>query len=235
MVIITKFWDKLLIGESNYDFLPDVGFRTLIMFLILLLVLRMIGKRGIRQLSIFELALIISLGSAAGDPMIYEEVGILPALLVFLVIISLYKAILYLSGKSERIEKFVEGQPRLLVKQGEALFEQFKSESYSRDELFAQLREKHVDQLGQVQYAFLETSGDLSIIFFPTNETKWGLPILPEFIDKNMGTNQEKSGSIIACAECGKVQKLLKNTSPILCQVCGKSEWKLASSHTRNG
>ena len=83
-------WRTLLLGEEDWIFLPEVLFRSAIMFIVALLALRLIGKRGIMQ-GVFELVTIITLGSAAGDPMFYKKVGLLPASLVFLTIILMYR------------------------------------------------------------------------------------------------------------------------------------------------
>jgi uncharacterized membrane protein YcaP (DUF421 family) len=79
-------WNRLLLNDLPLHFLLEVVFRSAIMFVILLLTLKLTGKRGVKQLSIFETVIIIALGSAAGDPMFYEDVGIIPAITVFSVI-----------------------------------------------------------------------------------------------------------------------------------------------------
>ncbi len=91
---------QLLLGSETWPFLLETGLRSLIMFVIILTGLRLLGKRGVKQLSVFELVVIIGLGSAAGDPMFYSEVGILPAIVVFVMIISLYSLVTYLIGKN---------------------------------------------------------------------------------------------------------------------------------------
>ena len=140
-------WERMIMGEElPYNFLLEVMFRSVTMFMVLLFVLRLSGKRGIKQLSIFELAIIISLGSAAGDPMFYHEVGLLPAIAVFLVVITLYKGITYVSGRVEKVEEFIEGKPLKLLEDGAIIYENFKNESLAYDELFSELRLKNVDQ-----------------------------------------------------------------------------------------
>ena len=74
-------WRTLLLGEEEWSFLPEVLLRSTIMFIVAVIALRLIGKRGIMQ-HVFELVLIITLGSAAGDPMFYSKVGLLTAILV---------------------------------------------------------------------------------------------------------------------------------------------------------
>jgi uncharacterized membrane protein YcaP (DUF421 family) len=93
-------WPRLLMNEQPGMFLIEVMFRSLVMFLIVFVGFRLSGKRSIKQLSVFEMVLIVSLGSAAGDPMFYEDVGLLPAAAVFVVVISLYRAITWLMAKA---------------------------------------------------------------------------------------------------------------------------------------
>ena len=78
---------QLLLGDENWDFLIETVVRTMIMLSVILISLRILGKRGVKQLSILELAVIIGLGSAAGDPMFYNDAGILPAIIVFIMTI----------------------------------------------------------------------------------------------------------------------------------------------------
>jgi uncharacterized membrane protein YcaP (DUF421 family) len=227
-------WSRILIGEKMpYIFLLEVVFRSVVMFLIVLFVLRLIGKRGIKQLSVFELALIISLGSAAGDPMFYYEVGLLPALVVFVIIISLYKGITLLSEKSEKIEKFVEGEPVQLIEAGKIKLENFTKEPIAHDEFFSQLRQNSVDHLGQVRKAYLETSGELSLFFYTEDQVVWGLPILPDRADCKTELPKTKPKSFeFACAYCGTIADdaaYLSNQ----CGHCQKSKWIPAQNHPR--
>lgn len=116
------------------EFSPETVLRTFIMFIIILVGLRLLGKRGVKQLSIFELVAIISLGSAAGDPMFYKDVGILPALIVFIMIVGLYSFITYLIGKNQKFERLMEGKPIFLIRDGIFLIKNFTKETLGEDE-----------------------------------------------------------------------------------------------------
>lgn len=223
-------WERLLMGEDlPYSFLFEIFFRSVTMFMVLLFILRLSGKRGIKQLSIFELAIIISLGSAAGDPMFYHDVGLLPAIAVFIIVITLYKIITYISGRVEKVEEFIEGKPIKLLEEGVILFNNFKNESLAYDELFSQLRLKNVDQLGQVKEAYLETSGELSIFFFSDEDVKFGLPILPDIYTQTEA--KILKAGVYACCHCGVVKTI--TTSEIICPVCLKKSWIEASKNKR--
>ena len=108
-------WNRVLFNDLPPHFILEVIFRSTIMFIILLLTLKLTGKRGVKQLSIFETVIIIALGSAAGDPMFYEDVGIIPAIFVFAVIIFLYRLVTWLTGKSKKFEEFIEGKTECII------------------------------------------------------------------------------------------------------------------------
>jgi len=120
------------------------------MFVVILTSLRLLGKRGVKQLSVFELVVIIGLGSAAGDPMFYKDVGILPALIVFSMIVGLYTLVTYLIGKNKKFETLVEGKPVCLIRDGVFAIDNFKKEVLREDEFFAELRLQSISQLGQM-------------------------------------------------------------------------------------
>ena len=224
-------WQKILMGEEEWSFIPEVLIRSIIMFLIALTALRILGKRGVRQLSVFELVVIITLGSAAGDPMFYKDVGILPALGVFVVIVSLYYFVTYLVGKSKRFEQLIEGKPVCLVDNGMFAIENFKKESLAQDEFFAELRVRGVSQLGQIEQALIETNGDISIFFYEDHLVKPGLPILPNsFFEQAVPIPDT---GVYSCTFCGNTE-LIPEALPLhICRRCGKNKWTKASSRKR--
>ncbi|MBO6200382.1 MAG: DUF421 domain-containing protein, partial [Chryseobacterium sp.] len=154
---------QILLGSEEWSFLLETILRTSIMFFIIIFGLRLLGKRGVKQLSVFELVVIIGLGSAAGDPMFYKDVGIMPALVVFTMIISLYSVITYIISKSKKFEKLVEGKPICLIDQGIFCIKDFKKETLGEDEFFSELRLKGVSHLGQIDKAIEEISGEISV------------------------------------------------------------------------
>ncbi|TDD95238.1 DUF421 domain-containing protein [Flavobacterium cellulosilyticum] len=214
-------WNRLFFNGLPENFILEVIFRSTVMFLILLLTLKLAGKRGVKQLSVFETVIIIALGSAAGDPMFYEDVGIIPAATVFLVIISLYRSVTWLTGKSKKFEEFIEGKTECFIQEGKFSISTFKKESLAQDEFFSELRIKSIEHLGQVKNAFIETSGEISVFYYPDQEVKYGLPILPSlFLKKNKTI---PINGVFACAFCGHTEKQKAGTAK--CNVCSKEEW----------
>jgi len=223
-------WKELLMGSEEWSFLKETALRTIIMFSLVLIGLTILGKRGVKQLSVFELVVIIGLGSAAGDPMFYNDVGLLPALIVFIIVISLYSLVTYFVGKNKKFENLVEGKPDLLVHGGMFAIENFKKEALGQDEFFAELRLRGVSHLGQVERAIIETNGGISVFFYSDKEIKYGLPIMPDTFD--MQTKKIPDADYYSCTFCGYTEKL-EPVSKHICSKCKKDFWVKASKKLR--
>lgn len=221
-------WHRILMNDASTNFLFEVALRTTIMFITLLVVLKLAGKRGIKQLSIFEMVIIISLGSAAGDPMFYDDVGIIPAIVVFIVVVLFYRIITWLTGKSPLVERLLEGKTICLIDDS-VLTKNFKDESLGLDELFTFLRLNNVEHLGQVKKAYLETSGDVSVFFHDDKDVKPGLPVLPELFDKQLKTITTP-GNYCCCA-CGSPVQLSGGAHK--CKSCECDTWVAAIDSKR--
>ncbi|MGY3052868.1 uncharacterized membrane protein YcaP (DUF421 family) [Pedobacter sp. UYEF25] len=215
-------WNNILMGDDKWQFVFEIAFRTILMYFIILIGLKLLGKRGVKQLSVFELVVIISLGSAAGDPMFYKEVGLIEPLVVFAVIVGAYRLTTLAMAKSEKFDKLVEGDAVYLIIDGEFSLVDFKKENLARDEFFSELRQQSISHLGQVETAILETSGNLSIYLYEDEKIKYGLPILPKLFDQ--ASKDIFTAGIYACAFCGNVKKLVL-TKTHVCEKCGKNEW----------
>ena len=214
-------WKRLLFNDLPVSFLLEVIFRTVIMFIMVLITLKLTGKRGVKQLSVFEVVIIISLGSAAGDPMFYEDVGIIPAITVFACILLMYKVVTVLLGKSKKFETFMEGSVQCFIEDGQFSIHNFERENLAKDEFFAELRSKSIEHLGQVKNAYIETNGAISVYFYEEEDIKYGLPIRPQLFNLK-STSIPKSG-IYACTFCANTQEL--EPTHANCSVCGKDEW----------
>jgi len=216
-----------LLGTESWSFLLEVLLRCFISFVIVLVALKFTGKKGVRQLTVFELVIILTLGSAAGDMGFYSDVGILPAVLTIVSIIIFYRAITYLLLKSDKVEKLIEGEPVLIIKNGRYTEEIVQNENISFDEFFMELRLAGIEHLGQVKYAILEVNGDVSVFKQSKENIKPGLHILPDKI-KRFYTEEYPRGGLYACVSCGYTEAKSKG-SVNACESCGKAKWSEAS------
>lgn len=223
-------WKELFLGTEDWGFLLEIILRTIIMFLTIIISLRVLGKRGVKQLSIFELVVIIGLGSAAGDPMFYKEVGIVSSMLVFLIIIILYSSITALIGRFKKIENLFEGKAIYLIENGVFAIDNFKKENLGSDEFFAELRVKGVSHLGQIDCAIEEVSGEISVFFNEDEKVKYGLPIMLNSLDHPVKYIQKEGH--YSCTFCGFTEKKEVGNAGS-CKNCGKENWVEASNKTR--
>lgn len=223
---------RLLMNNLPYSFLLEVVFRCLVMYFVAMLVLKLAGRRGVKQLSIFELIIILTLGSAAGDPLIYEDLGLLPAITAFVTILVLYRLTTHLISKSKKVEVWLEGKPIILIENGEFCTAHFEKEDLAHDEFFTELRLRNVEHLGQVKLAVLETNGQISVFFFDDNQILYGLPIIPQSVYKKL--IEFEKDKTYACSFCGHTHhQTVKSKSEIICDICKRNEWTLALNNRR--
>ncbi|RKD20268.1 hypothetical protein BCY91_01200 [Pelobium manganitolerans] len=225
--------DRLLMNGLPYAFLLEVLLRCVVMYITALIVLKSAGRRGVKQLSVFELVIILTLGSAAGDPLFYEDVGLIPAICVFTFILALYRFTTYLISRSENVEVWLEGKPIYLIRNGQFSIEEFAKEPLALDEFFAELRLRNVSHIGQVDLAILETNGQISVFFFKDEDVRAGLPILPHLFNKEVKIFEPNK--VYACKFCANTSKTAAVQTELVCNRCEKERWVLALDSKRVG
>jgi uncharacterized membrane protein YcaP (DUF421 family) len=223
---------RMFLGDLPPLFLLEIVFRTAFLFLYTLLMIRVVGKRGLSQLTPFELTIIIALGSAVGDPMFYPDVPLLHGMVVITVVVALQRNLIYLVHRSDRVESFVEGEPAQMVVDGRLELKCMEHERFSRDELFSSLRLERVEHLGQVKCAYLEDSGQLSAFLFTPRETRPGLPIIPpwELAEPQSfasGTAAPET-AVFACNTCGNTLAARQGQTLPTCSYCEGEAWVTA-------
>ncbi len=212
----------LLLGTESWSFLGSVALRTTVMFVVLITGLRIMGKRGVRQLSVFELGVIIGLGSAAGDPMFYRDVGLIPCIVVFAVVIALHHVLEVTLNRNPRLADRVEGSPVEVIRDGRLLVDAIEKEVVTAPEIFTQLRLQHIAHLGQVRRAILEPNGEVSVFFAPDDAVKPGMPIVPALHDERVPRISVRGN--YSCAHCGYTLMLEPGPLPG-CPSCERVEW----------
>jgi uncharacterized membrane protein YcaP (DUF421 family) len=222
-------FEAVFVKDLDWSLAGEIVFKTLVMFAFILIFLRLTGKKGVRQLSVFEVAIIISLGSAAGDPMANPEHAILPALIVFITILVIYRSITWLAAKSEGFERVVEGEPIYIIEEGMFVLNDSSEQTYAKDEFFAEMRQQNIEHVGQVQVAILETSGNVSFFYYADEQVRPGLPILPKVYQQRVSTLTEPG--LYACTTCAHVEFI--TTPGQHCPRCQQEEWVKAIKTVR--
>lgn len=157
--------------------------RAIIIYLIVLIVMRLMGKREIGQLQPFELAISIMIADLASIPMTDPGVPIFNGIVPILGLLAMHLVITVLNIKSVSIRKITCGKPTVLVYRGKIDEEALKRERFTVSELQERLRVKDVFNLGDVEFAILETNGEISVIQKPNkrNSIPEDFGIMPEY------------------------------------------------------
>lgn len=221
---------RILLKDLPLAFLGEVALRSVLAYIAVFLFLKLSGRRGIRQLSLFELVVILTLGSAAGDVSFYEDVPLLPVAMVFITLLAVYRLTTFLTGRSKRLECWMDGRPVTVIQNGLYELESLEGLNMSSSELFMELRQKGVEHLGQVRLAILETDGDVSVYFLEDSAVRPGLSVLPP-PHREVVTVSPLEG-VYCCARCGWPEKLSAGES-MRCNRCGDFHWSEALSHRR--
>jgi uncharacterized membrane protein YcaP (DUF421 family) len=199
---------RVLLADTPWHFLGEVVLRSIFMFIFALIFMRLLGRRAIHQLTSFDLLLIIALGSAMGDPMIYPDVAILWSVFGIMTILILYRIQNSLANRFPWYEDLTEGSPVKIVTEGILNSKELKRHTPTQDDVFLLLRNKGIKNLGEIEAAYLERDGSLSVFKFRNGEEKPGLPtisedMIHEWKPHKTGTKVEKS-DFYSCYKTGE-------------------------------
>ncbi|HEX5657214.1 MAG TPA: DUF421 domain-containing protein [Polyangiales bacterium] len=219
---------RIFLGELPLWFLAEIVFRTTIIYAYTLLLVRLLGKRGLGQLSPFDFVIVIALGSAVGDPMFYQEVPLIHTMLVITVVVLLQRGVSRLTEKSALAERFIDSEPRRLVRRGVVDLKNLRDEQLDPEELFSALRVQGVRQLGEVQLAYIEPSGAISVLNEP--EPQPGRPLIarsdPDFPKPHRTGQPAPRTGRYACDDCGLALALAEDEPfPQRCANCPSERW----------
>ncbi len=157
--------------------------RSILLYIIVLVVMRLMGKREIGQLQPFELAISIMIADLASTPMADAGIPISNGIIPILALLVMHLVISILNIKSIRAREILCGKPSILIYRGRIDEKQLKKERFTVNELEERLRGNNVVNIGDVEYAILETSGQVTVILKPEkrNVTTGNLHIKPEY------------------------------------------------------
>lgn len=157
--------------------------RTVILYILVLVIMRMMGKREIGQLQPFELAIAIMIADLASIPMANIGIPIFSGIIPILALLMMHLIISNINLKSINMRKVICGKPTILIYRGKIDEKALKKEKFTINELQERLRGNNVFNIGDVEYAILETSGQITVIQKPDKRTT--IPadfnIMPEY------------------------------------------------------
>lgn len=161
-------------------------FRSILFILLLFMTTKVLGKKQISELSLFEYIAGITIGSIAGEVVTGLESNIYHGVLAMLIFGAVTLGVDVVSLKSKTFRDIVEGKGTVIIKDGKVLEENLKKEKYTVDELSALLRQKDIFRVADVEFAVLEPRGNLSALLKRENR-----PLTPKDLKMKMANEKE--------------------------------------------
>jgi uncharacterized membrane protein YcaP (DUF421 family) len=213
---------RILFGQAPPMFLLEVFIRTLVIYIVLLFVVRWLGKRMSGQLSMMEMAVMLTLGAIVSVPMQMPDRGLLQGVLLLILALLFQRGITWLGVINSRFEDVTQGRSTLLVKDGVLQLKGLEETRVSRQQLFAELRQQQIFNLGLVDRIYLEACGLFSV--FKAAEAKPGLPLYPPDDTVIFKTPEPTNiplpqhSDALVCVSCGWVTSISQHATCANCQ-----------------
>jgi uncharacterized membrane protein YcaP (DUF421 family) len=197
---------------------------VLFLFLLLLVAIRLMGRKMSSSLTRNELAALTSLAAAIGVPILAPDRGLLPAAIIAGIIIAFQRLISFSIFKSKKMGALLLDHRDFLVVDGCLNLKAIGQAGLSQERLFAQLRSEGIDNLGKVKRMYFEPSG--GFVIMEASKAKPGLPIVPVWDEEYLEDRQTLHDKF-ACCNCGQIVKEQKKPDRN-CNRCGHNEWREA-------
>jgi uncharacterized membrane protein YcaP (DUF421 family) len=217
-------WYRILIGDAPVEFLLEVFIRTSVVYLVLLVVMRLLGKRMNGQLTNLELAVMLTMGAILAPAMQLPDRGVLSGILALVCALGFLRGTNWLGFQNSKAEKTIQGTETVLVKDGIFQLEQMNENRLSHQQVYAALRSENVYNLGKVKRLYLEAYGMFSI--YQDEKGKPGLSVLPPDDPEIQSIYDQATTDHLACQNCGNTA--LAHPLPGNCSVCQANQWSNA-------
>jgi len=142
----------------------DIIIRATVMFFIMYLLLRLLGKRELSQITPFELVLLIMMGDLVQQGITHNDFSMTGATLAISTIAFWVLVLSWISYYFPRAERFLEGEPRILIRHGELIRGNMRTDRITRAELEIEMRLAGIARIADVDWAILEPNGKISFI-----------------------------------------------------------------------
>lgn len=165
------------------------------MYFAILIIFRLMGKREIGELSVLDLVVFIMIGEMAVVAIENHSEPVVNTLLPMVVLLGIQIALALFSLRSNRIRKLIDGKPSILISKGKIDEKEMRKQRYNFDDLLMQLRSKDIDNIADVEFAILETSGELSVVKKSKNKNKPASYTEPLIVEGKIQQNNLKKSN----------------------------------------
>lgn len=215
---------RIFFGQTPPTFLAEVAVRAVLFFSIIIITMRLLGRRVASQYTLIELSAVITLAGTIGVPLLDEKRGLLPPLIIIAGVIGVQHLAALTGMRSRKADQLMAGRPVVAVSDGQLHLDVLKSTVLSREKLFSLLRLRGVQQLGQLSRVYIEPSGALTLVWSDTPRP--GLAIIPEqeqALHEAMRAKRE-----VVCSACGRLEQS-ESAAEQPCRGCRAQRWQPAA------
>jgi uncharacterized membrane protein YcaP (DUF421 family) len=142
----------------------DIALRALFLYAFVVFVMRVLGRRELSSLTAVDLVLLIVLGDAIQQGLTQDDYSVTGAVIAVSTIAAIQVFSSYLTFRSKRARKVIEGQPIVVIQDGKLLEENVKRERLTEDEVAEEMRMQQIGSFDEVQWGILETNGQISFV-----------------------------------------------------------------------
>ncbi|MCL2545347.1 MAG: DUF421 domain-containing protein [Clostridia bacterium] len=164
----------------------DTAIRTLLGFVLLLALTRLLGKKQLSQLTIFTYITGIALGNMAGEMVMHADVPIPNGLMAMTLWCALVVIVEFVSLKSAKVRVLMDGEPTIVIKKGQIVEKALQKQRLNLDDLSMQLRLHDVFSILEVEYAILEPNGALTVMKKPAEGMPSEVIVDGRIVEKNL-------------------------------------------------
>ena len=155
----------------------DIILKTILFYLVLIIIIRLLGKREVGEISVFDLVVILLVADIATLAITEEWHLVIPAIISLFSLLILQKIFAFVSLYFPKVRKVIDYTPSIIMYDGKLNLEEMRRQKYTVDDLISQVRENGVMDLSEIKMAILESSGQLSI-FKKVDYLKQILPVI---------------------------------------------------------
>lgn len=210
---------RIILGDAPPEYMLEVLMRTIVIYLAFLVIIRLFGKRTAGQLTVTEMAVVLTLGAIIAPMVQLPDRGVVQGFVLLTCMLLFHRFVVSRSVRSRKVEELTTGKTSTLVKDGILQVEELQATRIPREQLFANIRQRGIYNLGKIKRLYLEPGGAFSLY---RQESQPGLMILPSFDDRIRGEFIPAPGDLKACCNCGTVQKAGEADH---CKHCDAQEW----------
>jgi len=157
--------EKAKIFFDSWEKLGHLAILALLSYVALVVLLRLSGKRTLAKMNVFDFVFVVALGSTLASTILNADTTLADGVAAFIALMALQILLSWLCVTSHRVDHWVNGEPTLLVHNGNFLKDTMKRERVTKEEVLAAIRNVNVKSFDEVDSVILETDGTFSIVW----------------------------------------------------------------------